>query len=224
MENIDELVNNFERARISEPLHTTFSLFPTLPTELRLKIWNLCITPRIINYNHSATKHSKLKLDPLIPPLLHTSREARYEAIRSYKLSTLSPRKLYTNPSLDTLIWIRTNGPRTFRRDVERLSADPALEFHFKYLAISSKFWNRITTNEQYEEVYKRIRTGGGWVVLQIANDSYGCIRWSEVMGKGIKLVKGQTHKTWDFTGAKIRSTRKEKLWAGWDNRVVYEG
>ncbi|KAH6706357.1 hypothetical protein BKA61DRAFT_138023 [Leptodontidium sp. MPI-SDFR-AT-0119] len=160
MGDIGELINNFEHARISEFQHTTFLPFSSLPAELRLKIWRLCITPRIINYNRSATKRSKLELDPLILPLLYTNREARYEALRSYKLSTLTPRKLYTHPSL---IWIRTNAPRTFRRDVERLSADPTLELHFKYLAISSKFWNRITTNEQYKEVYRRTRTGGGW-------------------------------------------------------------
>ncbi|KAG4442864.1 hypothetical protein IFR05_001660 [Cadophora sp. M221] len=171
-----------------------------------------------------AAKHSKLKLDPLIPPLLHTNREARYETLRSYKISTLTPRKLYTHPFLDTLAWIRTDGPRTFPRDVERFSADPSLELHFKHLAISSKFWNRITKNEQYEEAYRRIRTSGGWEVLQIADDSYGHIRWSEVMGKQIELVKGQAHKTWDYVEVKMKNTSKETLWVRWDNGVVYEG
>ncbi|APA13997.1 hypothetical protein sscle_12g087670 [Sclerotinia sclerotiorum 1980 UF-70] len=83
---------------------TTFSYFPALPTELRLKIWHLHIHPRRklniglkLDYKHrthpavlgwfiARAKIGSTEVNP-IPAILHVNREAREAGLTSYELA-----------------------------------------------------------------------------------------------------------------------------------------
>ncbi|KAG4435170.1 hypothetical protein IFR05_009339 [Cadophora sp. M221] len=75
---------------------TEFHLFPTLPSELRLRVWDIILCdPRIVdvscrkgivksNQQHTRFVEAFLSSTP-IPPTLHVCRESRYEALATYK-------------------------------------------------------------------------------------------------------------------------------------------
>lgn len=73
----------------------TFTLFPLLPTELRLKIWRALIHPRIIaaaclSAHTQASKLAQLAQrprHPAVPVLLHVNRESRAVGLRHYELA-----------------------------------------------------------------------------------------------------------------------------------------
>ncbi|KAK3344110.1 hypothetical protein B0T25DRAFT_615576 [Lasiosphaeria hispida] len=84
----------------STPLTTvtgpqTFPLFPTLPTELRLKIWGSLVQPRIIlaacfDSRFAGPKRSQLASRPhrrAVPILLHVCQESRALAQKHYALT-----------------------------------------------------------------------------------------------------------------------------------------
>ncbi|TRX92200.1 hypothetical protein FHL15_006815 [Xylaria flabelliformis] len=78
-----------------------FSLFPALPTELRLKVWEYLIAPRIVGIAclclDDGTSSVEVQRDeiwgphpaikPAVPVLLHIDRETRALALRHYELS-----------------------------------------------------------------------------------------------------------------------------------------
>ncbi|KAI3323791.1 hypothetical protein HD806DRAFT_495601 [Xylariaceae sp. AK1471] len=78
-----------------------FGLFPALPTELRLKVWEYMIAPRIVGIaclcledggSSVETQRNDLwgshpAIEPSIPALLHVSRETRTLALKHYELS-----------------------------------------------------------------------------------------------------------------------------------------
>lgn len=74
---------------------STFPLFPNLPPELRLKIWEYLLQPRIIivtcfDANDAPRKRHQLALRPhkrFVPILLHISAETRRLALKHYKLA-----------------------------------------------------------------------------------------------------------------------------------------
>ncbi|KAH6712543.1 hypothetical protein DL95DRAFT_393148 [Leptodontidium sp. 2 PMI_412] len=86
---------------------TEFHLFPTLPSELRLRVWDIILSdPRIVdiscrkgivksNQQHTRFVEAFLSSTP-IPPTLHVSRESRYEALATYKTYFLSFKSNYT--------------------------------------------------------------------------------------------------------------------------------
>jgi hypothetical protein len=94
---------------------TTFTLFPTLPIEIRLKIWGIVLSnPRTVAitcnkepYQPGKPRAAKSFTSDSPPPaLLHVNRETRYEALSIYApyLRILSsPHCTYLNLSLDTL-------------------------------------------------------------------------------------------------------------------------
>jgi hypothetical protein len=114
----------------------SFTLFSSLPTELRLKIWTLSLPgPRIVplkytyapaNLSHR-TSHDRAKRGctspTLIPSNLHTNQEARNEALLSYSLSFNIPHgraKIFFNPSIDILYF----GPKEGYLDSFKQFAD----------------------------------------------------------------------------------------------------
>jgi hypothetical protein len=93
-----------------------FTLFPQLPTELRIKIWNVAILPRIVfmsKYNTSRGQPDRTSplYTPCIPSLLQVSREARQIGLENYKRSQglssnlqMQIGPIYFNLKLDTLL------------------------------------------------------------------------------------------------------------------------
>ncbi|KAK0128287.1 hypothetical protein ONS95_000262 [Cadophora gregata] len=86
---------------------TEFHLFPTLPSELRIKIWETVLSsPRIVHINcekgviksnQQQTRFIKSFLSSTpIPPTLHVCRESRYEALSIYKTHFATFKSNYT--------------------------------------------------------------------------------------------------------------------------------
>ncbi|KAL2072644.1 hypothetical protein VTL71DRAFT_11987 [Oculimacula yallundae] len=104
---------------------TTFTLFPQLPFELRLKIWQCIATgPRTvtITYGSQATRYKGRTISRFdgwrtpekVPVILHICLESRAEALKSYQLafgSHFHAAKIYFNFSTDILRF--GNGPET---------------------------------------------------------------------------------------------------------------
>jgi hypothetical protein len=98
-----------------------FHLFPTLPVEIRLKIWRLTLPPRVVEVqlhvpSESDPAISEMSLDlrplahPSLPVIFHVCQESRDEALSIYRPCSGStfasphafPYNLY-HPVLDTL-------------------------------------------------------------------------------------------------------------------------
>jgi hypothetical protein len=83
---------------------TTFTIFPSLPAELRLKIWRESCSPRIITLNYNQASDSFASCPQ--PALLSTCHESREEALRIYTpfFGTNSHKPhIYFNPYRDTI-------------------------------------------------------------------------------------------------------------------------
>jgi len=106
---------------------TSFTPFPFLPTELRLEIWRLSHTPRVVSVRYSLSHDRCLPSTPP-PAIAHTCRESRYEALRAgYVLAfgtRTHPATVWFAPDLDTLYvprWGRlgyADAARDFARNV----------------------------------------------------------------------------------------------------------
>ncbi|KAF5873841.1 uncharacterized protein Bfra_005308 [Botrytis fragariae] len=86
---------------------TTFSLFPFLPKELRVKIWKLAAChPRIVQLTYDHPTESLVSLSP-IPALLSTCGEARDELLPLFKQLALPPStsgaRIYVDLDVDTV-------------------------------------------------------------------------------------------------------------------------
>ncbi|KAL2066067.1 hypothetical protein VTL71DRAFT_2138 [Oculimacula yallundae] len=106
-----------------------FSLFPNLPSELRVKIWQQACSPRTVTLTYNTTL-SSFKSTTTPPPLLSVNHESRHEALRIYTLSfgsTSKPGTTYFNPHLDTLYLPRCQemGYDETLRDFRQLVHDP---------------------------------------------------------------------------------------------------
>ena len=105
---------------------TTFSLFSSLPTELRLKIWSFACTPRILPIRHHSsttatltfhnrtdrTSKTTTRFSSSAPPpvLLSVCSESRMQALRAYHLTfatKTSEARIYFCPSIDVLYFER---------------------------------------------------------------------------------------------------------------------
>ncbi|PMD19935.1 hypothetical protein NA56DRAFT_705170 [Hyaloscypha hepaticicola] len=87
----------------------TFTLFPNLPKELRLKIWNyaarqsrtllLSGTRCLEQTNLDNLQNESTENNNTVPAVLHTCSEARQEGLRLYTAyATPCPRNIYTRP------------------------------------------------------------------------------------------------------------------------------
>ncbi|KAG0650631.1 hypothetical protein D0Z07_2656 [Hyphodiscus hymeniophilus] len=98
---------------------TAFTLFPELPSELRFKIWQLCIPgPRVVPIEYkmkSETFNGKMiskfsgwgTQDP-VPVILHICHESRIEALKSLQpafRSYFQEPKVYINFDIDTILF-----------------------------------------------------------------------------------------------------------------------
>jgi len=106
---------------------SSFTLFSSLPTELRLKIWSLNLPgPRVVPIHYTYTSSESITARPHnavimggctsiaeIPANLHTNRESRYEALMSYELSFKlqhSQAKAFFNHAIDILYFGSKDG------------------------------------------------------------------------------------------------------------------
>ncbi|RAL59480.1 hypothetical protein DID88_006595 [Monilinia fructigena] len=85
---------------------TTFTLFPILPTELRIKIWQLAASqPRIVHITYDHPTESLVSLSPA-PALLATCGESRDESLPFFKKLSLPNSAcnsiIYLNLEVDT--------------------------------------------------------------------------------------------------------------------------
>ncbi|KAL5325638.1 hypothetical protein ACEPPN_006766 [Leptodophora sp. 'Broadleaf-Isolate-01'] len=106
-----------------------FTVFPNLPSELRLKIWQQACFPRIVTLTYtSSTSSFNSKTPP--PTLLSVNQESRHESLRIYTLSfgtSSQPARTYFNSYLDTLYMPRHQemGYDETIRDFRQLVLDP---------------------------------------------------------------------------------------------------
>jgi len=84
----------------------SFAPFPFLPAELRLEIWRLSFTPRVVSARYSLDNDRCLASTPP-PAVAHTCRESRYEALHSGYVLAFGTRShaatIWFAPELDTL-------------------------------------------------------------------------------------------------------------------------
>lgn len=73
---------------------TTFSHFPELPAERRLKTWNFCLTPPRISYIETKSGHSKEGLPGFRDLLISSARFLRDDCARK---TDCIPRLLHVN-------------------------------------------------------------------------------------------------------------------------------
>jgi hypothetical protein len=161
-----------------------------LPIELRLVIWNLSITPRILHYCYAAAKRIKLQLDHVVPPVLHTCQESRAVGLEIYALGQLATRRLYLSHELDTLLWIRYNrynGPHTFSADARKFLHGNT-EFSVQNFAISPHYWSSIISKDP--ELYIKIRTGVSFKWLTIVDEIKTWTNWTRLSGAELKLAR----------------------------------
>jgi hypothetical protein len=73
-------------AAITPEEQLKFELFPKLPPELRLKIWNLVPEPRVVDVIFKRDhRKNNYKFLATFPAILHVSQEARTEGLRRYQ-------------------------------------------------------------------------------------------------------------------------------------------
>ncbi|KAF7888939.1 hypothetical protein EAF00_009239 [Botryotinia globosa] len=88
------------------PTLTQFHLFPSIPTELRYKIWHLAILPRVLEPsldfpNDEQEAQYPRRRPP--PALLFTTQESRLICLDEYVVQTFRNRPFYIHRCLDTL-------------------------------------------------------------------------------------------------------------------------
>jgi hypothetical protein len=131
-----------------------FPLFQNLPFELRLKIWNLTIEPRVV----PCQKLSR----PRVPALLQLCRESREEGLRHYEIHYWEPNNklaVYFNAEND-ILFATSNLPHDMDYAASLLYKNPAIS-QIQHLAISRDFWDRIFwsfRNPFYNDLWYRIR------------------------------------------------------------------
>ncbi|KAK3939847.1 hypothetical protein QBC46DRAFT_386758 [Diplogelasinospora grovesii] len=86
---------------------TTFTLFPYLPTELRLDIWRRSCQPRVVEVRYDE-EQDKCVTTTTPPAVLQVCRESRYECatriyVRAFGTNTDSEGRIYFAPRLDIL-------------------------------------------------------------------------------------------------------------------------
>jgi hypothetical protein len=133
-----------------------FTLFPQLPTEIRLQIWKEvynATSRRVIelrrDMTHSRCNHSQGAFlchgySPApVPPIFHTSQESREVALQLAERPLFG--NIYFNSALDTL-YLKLEGPRHYEapsapRQLYQVTKDPRAS-DIRRLAIEVNFMN----------------------------------------------------------------------------------
>jgi hypothetical protein len=86
---------------------TEFTIFPELPIELRLKIWEYAFPPRVVNivYDHDRDRYFSFNSSP--PILLQIHRETRELCLKTHQLcfgTDTHPPSIYFDAAKDILL------------------------------------------------------------------------------------------------------------------------
>jgi hypothetical protein len=112
---------------------STFTCFPRLAPEIRLKIWCLAVLePRILEleFLDEGRWHSPTPYSAITPASLHVCRESRQEALKTYQRLSFG---VWINFSVD-IIYVRLfldhnrTGIQFEREFLELLQSDPAFK------------------------------------------------------------------------------------------------
>jgi hypothetical protein len=190
-----------------------------LPTELRLVVWRLSTTPRILHYSRAAAKRTKLQLDHVVPPVLHTCQESRAVGLEIYALGQLATQRLYLSLEFDTLLWMRYNrygGPRTFSVEARKFLHDNT-GFSVQNLAISTNYWDSIVSGDP--ELYIKIRTEVKFERLTIVDEFSRWLNWARVAGAELRLSEIKAAVEQRDVLRRLRES-DSTLWRRWDSRA----
>jgi hypothetical protein len=160
----------------------TFTMFLKLPVELRVKIWNISIAPRVL-YEHRNYLNSQfiLKGYPQIPSILHVNRESREAGLRLYEATyiyggdkvseKLKNYKIYVNFSLDTILCCQVASfmQRDCFATTKFMSLHPNITSQIRNVAFGDPFWIdlfRSRDSEKFKALEKIfiVRGCGLWI------------------------------------------------------------
>lgn len=146
------------KERLPDPSPDKFTLFPLLPSELRLKVWHLIANgPRSVELTCTPTashlpegkwfSHSKS------PVIFRVCSESRAVALSTYSILSFSADQigmpcsmaLRINFSADTL-WLCGDLHPAWARDL--LEKNEQLKEKLKFLAVKEKLWNELNEVE----------------------------------------------------------------------------
>ncbi|KAH8911321.1 hypothetical protein BR93DRAFT_965124 [Coniochaeta sp. PMI_546] len=85
------------------PDEPTFALFPNLPTEIRLQIWRLSCTPRVVTVSWDIRTENYGVHFTTNPAILQVSSESRVEALAKVYTCFFTTHPVFFAPDLDTL-------------------------------------------------------------------------------------------------------------------------
>lgn len=110
--------------------HETFPLFPLLPAEIRIDIWQLSCHARVVEATYNA-EEDRCVTTTAPPPVLHACHESRQEALRVYKklfATKTHEATTFFHPEKDTLYLPRPSeiGYDNNSRDFAQLVTDAA--------------------------------------------------------------------------------------------------
>jgi hypothetical protein len=139
---------------------SSFHLFPQLPSELRLKVWNLALSvPRVVSVTcqrerpHGTRRFVKSFLSKTgVPPILHACRESRLEGFLTYKpmfKTDSSPNYTYISFENDTITCadsiLEYMGDDELER-IQRMILDVKDEAYFCHFHVESLMRMRMLT------------------------------------------------------------------------------
>lgn len=146
------------KEKLHDPTPETFTLFPLLPAELRLRIWHLIAnTPRSVELTCTPTashlpegkwlSHSKS------PVIFQICSESRAVALSAYTTLAFSPGQIGVpcslpfrlNFSADTL-WLCEDLHPAWARDL--LEKNEQLKEELKFLVVTKKLWKELNEVE----------------------------------------------------------------------------
>jgi hypothetical protein len=217
-----------------------------LPYELRMKIFRLTITPRIVHYNGFGAHVSRIKLNEKVPLIMQICQESRREALRLYRPSPgvdvdrierqnkLKVGELLGNSTFpvrfcgeeDLLLWTRYwPVKRTFENEAKRLLKPETLQYVRKFATLID-YWNRITSDPEYREMYAAIRRAPNLKMLCLVSEDVPRRRRVYKKQMKVKHWDGPDHiprklVRWE---KEVRLLGKDTVWKDWDKKLLDEG
>ncbi|TAQ86104.1 hypothetical protein B7494_g5572 [Chlorociboria aeruginascens] len=215
----------------TKPLQT-FSLFPLLPAELRLKIYHYATLPRLIHLSPPC----KTTVIPLLDPLLHTCGTSRHETQRAY-ITTSAPLPLSLNPSFDT-VFLSDFRDAGFLTSLE----GSGLWSHVRYLAVGTRFWSAVLgravlgrRREARRALYAKVRNARFLTEIRIVDEWLGSRKVpSESLEIGDAVIVDLEYGGFEGAERWVRCVREEgqelewvrntkaRIWESWDREVGF--